>query len=109
MAWWTEHLHRSLILMLKALKTAAEAYLETPLSAAEVAFPFPVTEAYRDALRAAMSFLSLEMPMSNQPPAGILATRVHGIGNPCESLTYQRQPWSIARGWRITCPTYPHC
>lgn len=69
--------------MLKALKVATESYLEAPLSDAEVVVPFPVSESYRVALRAACSSLSLRMPMSAQPPAGILAARAHGIGGEC--------------------------
>ena len=76
---------RSLIPMLDALKAATEAYLETSLAAAEVVFPFPVSDDYLDPLRSAMSSVSLQMPMSEQPPAGILAARAHGIGNKCNS------------------------
>ncbi|KAL9098005.1 MAG: hypothetical protein Q9163_006242 [Psora crenata] len=76
---------RSLIPMLDALKTAVEAYIETSLVAAEVVFPFPVSDDYFDALRSAMSSVSLQMPMSEQPPAGILAARAHGIGKKCNS------------------------
>ena len=76
---------RSLIPMLDALKTAAEAYVETSLAAAEVVFPFPMSDDYLDALRSAMSSISLQMPMSQQPPAGILAARAYGIGNECKS------------------------
>ena len=69
--------------MLKALKVATESYLEAPLSDAEVIVPFPVSESYLVALRAACSSLSLRMPRSAQPPAGILAARAYGIGGKC--------------------------
>ena len=69
--------------MLKALKVATESFLEAPLSDAEVVVPFPVSESYLVALRAACSSLSLHMPRSAQPPAGILAARAYGIGGKC--------------------------
>lgn len=65
--------------MLEFLKSATEFYLEAPVSAAEVAFPFPVPSAYRDFLRSTRSTLSLYMPLSALPPAGILAARSHGL------------------------------
>ena len=71
---------QSLSRMLEALKTATESYLETSLSTAEVVMPFPVSNSYLDDLRSACSYLSLHMPLSAQPPAGILAARAHGIG-----------------------------
>lgn len=76
---------QSLSGMLKALKTATESYLQASLSTAEVVVPFPVAESYLDALRSACSSLSLQMPMSAQPPAGILAARAHGIGGNCDT------------------------
>jgi hypothetical protein len=66
--------------MLKALKAATESYLETTVLATEIVVPFPVTEGYRKAVRSACSSISLRMPMSAQPPAGIVAARAHGIG-----------------------------
>ena len=74
---------RSLSWMLQALNTAAESYLETSLSTVEVVVPFPASDSYLDALRSACSSLSLRMPMSAQPPAGILAARAHGIRGKC--------------------------
>ena len=71
--------------MLDALKTAAEAYVEISLAAAEVVCPFPVSDDYLDALRSAMSSISLQIPMSEQPPAGVLAARAYGTGNECNS------------------------
>lgn len=76
---------QSLSGMLKALKTATESYLQASLSTAEVVVPFPVAECFLDALRAACSSLSLQMPLSAQPPAGILAARAHGIGGNCNT------------------------
>jgi hypothetical protein len=69
-----------LVPMLKALKAATESYLETTVSAAEIVVPFPATEGYLKAVRSACSSISLRMPMSAQPPAGILAARANGIG-----------------------------
>jgi hypothetical protein len=70
--------------MLKALRTAAESYLETTISSAEIVVPFPVDENYLEALRSACSAVSLRMPNSAQPPAGILAARACGMGRrPC--------------------------
>ena len=69
--------------MLKALKVATESYLEGPLSDAEVVVPFPVTNSFLETLRSACSSLSLSMPMSAQPPAGILAARANAIGGHC--------------------------
>ena len=74
---------RPLTRMLKALDTATESYLGTSLLTAEVVVPFPVSDAYLDALRSACSSLSLQVPMSAQPPAGILAARACGIGGKC--------------------------
>lgn len=74
---------RSLTPILDALKTAAEAYEDTSLVAAEVVLPLPVLDDYLDALRSAMSSVSLQMTMSEQSPAGILAARAHGVGNEC--------------------------
>jgi len=76
---------QSLSWMLKALKTATESYLQASLSTAEVVVPFPVAESSLDALRAACSSLSLRMPLSAQPPAGILAARAHGVGGNCDT------------------------
>jgi hypothetical protein len=78
---------QSLLRMLKALKTATESYLEDSISAAEVVVPFPVSDAYLDTLRSACFSLSLYMPMSAQPPAGILAARAHGIAGKCNTAT----------------------
>ena len=69
--------------MLRALKVATESYLEGPLLDAEVVVPFPVTNSFLDALRSACFSLSLSMPMSAQPPAGVLAARANGIGGQC--------------------------
>jgi hypothetical protein len=74
---------QSLSRMLKALKTATESYLEASISAAEVVVPFPVSDAYLDILRSTCFSLSLQMPMSAQPPAGILAARAHGMVGKC--------------------------
>ncbi|KAL9619883.1 MAG: hypothetical protein Q9160_005530 [Pyrenula sp. 1 TL-2023] len=76
--------------MVNALKATAEAYLEAPISAAEVVFPFPTSELGYDAVRSTFSPLSLKMPMSEQPPAGILAARAYGIGNPCNGITVEQ-------------------
>lgn len=72
--------------MLRALKVATESYLESPLSDAEVVVPFPVTNSFLDTLRSACSSLSLSMPLSAQPPAGILAARTHGFGGQCDAV-----------------------
>ena len=71
--------------MLRALKVVTESYLEKPLSDAEVVVPFPVTDSFLDTLRSACFSLSLRMPMSAQPPAGILAARANGIGGKCNN------------------------
>ncbi len=87
---------QSLSRMLEALKTATESYLETSLSTAEVVMPFPVSNSYLHDLRSACSYLSLHMPLSAQPPAGILAARAHGIGGNCPSDTaskVSREQW----------------
>lgn len=76
---------QSLFRMLKALKTATESYLEASLSTAEVVFPFPVSDSHLDTLRSACSSLSLYMPLSAQPPAGILAARAYNIGGSCKT------------------------
>jgi hypothetical protein len=73
--------------MLKALKTATESYLEASISAAEVTVPFPVSDSYLDSLRSACSSLSLHMPLSAQPPAGILAARANGIAGKCDTAS----------------------
>jgi hypothetical protein len=73
--------------MLKALKTATESYLEASISAAEVVVPFPVSDAYLDILRSTCFSLSLHMPMSAQPPAGILAAHAHGMVGKCNIVT----------------------
>jgi len=78
---------QSLSRMLKALKTATESYLEASISAAEVVVPFPVSDAYLDILRSTCFSLSLHMPMSAQPPAGILAARAHGMVGKCNIVT----------------------
>ncbi|KAL8804291.1 MAG: hypothetical protein Q9182_002656 [Xanthomendoza sp. 2 TL-2023] len=72
-----------LIQMLKALKTASESYLQSPLPAAEVVVPFPASGTFFDALRSACSSLSIRMPMSEQPPAGIVVARALGLGREC--------------------------
>lgn len=72
--------------MLRALKVATESYLERPLSDAEIVVPFPVTKSFLDTLRSACFSLSLSMPMSAQPPAGILAVRANGIGRQCNAV-----------------------
>ena len=78
---------QSLLLMLTALKTASESYLETPLSTAEIVLPYPVSASFLTSLRSACSILSLHMPLSAQPPAGIFAARAHGIGGKCNTET----------------------
>jgi hypothetical protein len=72
--------------MLKALKTATESYLEASISAAEVVVPFPVSDAYLDILHSTFSSLSLHVPLSAQPPAGILAARAHGMVRKCNAV-----------------------
>ena len=76
----------SLLMMLRTLKTATESYLEAPLSAAEIVFPFPVSSSYLDTLRAACFSLGLHMPMSAQPPAGITAATARRIGGKCNYI-----------------------
>lgn len=76
-----------LLWMLQALKAATEAYLEASLSIAEVVFPFPISDTCLDAVRSAFSSLSLQMPLSKQTPAGILAARANGIGGQCNFTT----------------------
>ena len=76
---------QSLSRMLQALKTAVESYLETPLSTVEVVVPFPASDSYLDSLRSACSSLSLQIPRSAQPPAGIFAARAQGIGGKCNT------------------------
>ncbi|KAL8809923.1 MAG: hypothetical protein Q9200_003001 [Gallowayella weberi] len=73
----------SLIQMLKALKTASESYFQSTLLSAEVVVPFPASGTFFDALRSASSSLSIEMPMSEQPPAGIVVARALGLGREC--------------------------
>ena len=71
--------------MLKALKIAAESYLETSVSTAEVVFPFPISDSYRDTiLRSAYSSVSLHPPWFRLAPAGIFAAKAYGIGGNCE-------------------------
>lgn len=70
--------------MLKALDTATESYLGTSVSSAEVVLPFPVSISFLKALRAVCFSLSLKLPLSALPPAGIFAARVDGIGGKCE-------------------------
>ena len=82
----------ALLRMLKALKMATESYLEAPLSDSEVVVPFPVSESFSIALRAACSSLSLYMPLSAQPPAGILAAQAYGIGGHCDYSVADRYP-----------------
>ncbi|KAL9623583.1 MAG: hypothetical protein Q9160_002039 [Pyrenula sp. 1 TL-2023] len=86
--------------MLRALKTATEAHLEISIKAAEFSFPFPASDEDFEAARSAFSSLSLQVPMSRQPPAGILAARANGIGKSCNLYgcvtTDQEAPH---RGW----------
>ena len=86
--WLGGHDHRfqPLPSMLRALKVATESYLGSPLSDTEVVVPFPVTNPFLDTLRSACSSLSLNMPMSAQPPAGIMAARARGIGGQCNAV-----------------------
>lgn len=74
---------QDLIRMLNALKVATESYLEAPISDVEVVLPFPTTAAFLDMLRSSCSSLSLAMPLSAQPPAGILAARAYGLVGQC--------------------------
>lgn len=74
---------RALSLMLKALKTATESYLDSKISNAEVVVPFPASESYLHDLRQAVASVSLHMPMSAQPPTGIIAARAHGMYGKC--------------------------
>ena len=78
---------QSLSQMLKALKTATESFLEASISAAEITVPFPVPDTYLDSLRSACSSLSLHMPLSAQPPAGILAARANSIAGKCDTTS----------------------
>jgi len=78
---------QSLSRMLKALKTATESFLEASISTAEITVPFPVPDSYLDSLRSACSSLSLHMPLSAQPPAGILAARANGIVGKCDMVS----------------------
>ncbi|KAL9123487.1 MAG: hypothetical protein Q9217_007077 [Psora testacea] len=77
-----------LVPMLRALKISTESYLETTtpsfsLLAAEIVFPFPISAFHLSALQSASAYLSLPLPLSAQPPAGILAARAMGIGRDC--------------------------
>jgi hypothetical protein len=66
--------------VLKALKAATEACLENTVSSAEVVVPFPINKGSHEALRSACSAVSIQVPNSAQPAAGILAARAYGIG-----------------------------
>ena len=79
----SNHRVETLTGMLRALKTATESYLETTVSPAEVVFPFPASKSMVQALRLAASSTALQLPMSAQPLAGILAARAYGIGGKC--------------------------
>jgi hypothetical protein len=81
--------------MLKALKVASESYLERPISAAEVVIPFRITASFHDALLSACFSVPLKLPMSTQPPAGILAARAYGIGIKTCQDTSQDDPDQI--------------
>ena len=78
------HTPKSLTLeyMLRALKASAESYLETsaPLCAVEIVFPFPITASLLSALRSAIHSLSLSVPLSVTPPAGLLTAQWKGLG-----------------------------
>ena len=81
---------QSLSRMLKALQTATESYLEVSISAAEVVVPFPVSDAYLDILRSTCFSFSLHMPMSAQPPAGMLAARACDMVANCNIVTREK-------------------
>ena len=74
---------RSLFGMLSALKTATESFLDTSISDADIVAPFPISQSFLDAICAACCSLSLKSPLPKRRPGGILATRLHGIGQKC--------------------------
>lgn len=78
--------------MLKALNTAIESHLEIRSSTVEVVFPFPVSNSHLDTIRSACASLSFYMPMSAQPPAGVLAARLLGIGEKCTVAIAKETP-----------------
>lgn len=82
--------------MITALKTASGAYLETSVSTAEIVFPFPVIGEFLNELRSACSLLSLDMPLSVQPPAGTLATRAHGVVRRCGTAVTDQLPQAVS-------------
>jgi hypothetical protein len=69
-----------LVPMLRALKTAVEARLETTVSNAQVVSSYPLSEDLREELRSAFSSISLSMPASLHSPAGIFAAGAYGVG-----------------------------
>jgi hypothetical protein len=79
---------RPLSLMLKALKTATESYLDCKLSNVEVIVPFKASEGYLHDLRQAVASVSLQMPLSTQPPTGILAARAYAMDGECDDPYY---------------------
>ena len=91
---------KSLVLMLKALKTATESYLEAPLSVAEVIMPSSVPNSYFDDFRSAGSSLSLQLHFDAQHPAGAPVAWAYGLGGTCEHYTLSKNPDQTARGLR---------
>ena len=69
---------RCLSPMIEALRNATEAYLDVPLKNTDVVFPFPVSDAYYDAVYSNLSSSRFEEAMWRQPPAGLRASFAYG-------------------------------
>jgi hypothetical protein len=69
--------------MLKALKVAAESYLETTVCIAETVLPFYFARPYDQILSKASASVSLSLPFPIIAPAGIWAARAYGLAGEC--------------------------
>lgn len=79
---------RSLSPMLRALKEAASAYMESPPSIAQISWPIRVSQPYLDAAISALSSLSIEANCCTHPE-GTYAARAYGTGRTCDSDSWE--------------------
>ena len=74
---------RSLSPMLRALKEATSAYMESPPSIAQISWPIRVSQLYLDAALAALSSLSIKADCCKHPE-GIYAAYAYGTDTKCD-------------------------
>jgi hypothetical protein len=101
--------------MIKALKVAAESYLEAPVCTGVIALPFHFTEPYYQVLSKASNVSSLSLQYLRMDPAGIHAAKVYGLSGDCDYYGPHQDPEKLiltveySRAALTALLIYEHC